>query len=80
MIIEALSNIVFWLFGLMFDGFSIVTLPLNLVSVLVDILKYGIWVMGLDLFVITWTCIFGWLFAKLAIGLVLFIWRLLPLT
>lgn len=80
MIIEGLSNIVFWLFGLIFDAFSIVTLPANLISALLTIIKYGIWIVGLDLWVIFWSCVIGWLVFKFTAGLVLFIWRLLPLT
>lgn len=80
MILEGLSGVVFWFIGLMFDGFSIVSLPTNAITAVVNIMKYGIWVLGLDLFVIVWSSILFWMIFKLSAGLLLFIWRLLPLT
>ena len=80
MIFNGLADVVFWLFSLIFDGFSIVALPLNTITAVINIMKYGIWIMGVDLFVITWSCIIFWLTFKFSAGLVLFIWRLLPLT
>lgn len=80
MIVESLSSIVFWFFGLIFDGFSIIQLPTNLITAVVEIMKYGIWILGLDLFVIFWASVLFWLMFKLTAGLILFIWRLLPLT
>lgn len=80
MVVEALSDIVFWFIGLLFDGFSIISLPTNLITAVVDIMKYGIWILGLDLFVIVWSSIIFWIMFKLSAGILLFVWRLLPLT
>lgn len=77
MVIELLSDICFWVFGLLFDGFSIITLPVNLITAVIEIMKYGIWIMGLDLFIIFWSSILFWLTFKLAAGLVLFVLRVI---
>ena len=77
MILEALSDLCFWVFGLLFDGFSLVTLPMNLVTAVIEIMKYGVWIMGLDLFVIFWSSILFWLTFKLGAGLILFILRVI---
>ena len=80
MIVDGLLNLTMWFIELLFSGFSAISLPINLVSVLVTILKYGAWVIGSDLVVIIFTTIIFWLTFKLGAGLILFIWRLLPLT
>lgn len=80
MIVEKLFDVILWLVSLIFDGLSLIALPTNYITVLLNIMKYGVWVMGLDLFVIFWSCILFWITFKLGAGLILFIWRLLPLT
>lgn len=64
----------------LFSTLQIVTLPLDFLTVLFDILCYGVWVIGADMMAIILANITFWLGTRFAIGLVIFIWRLLPLT
>ena len=80
MIIEGLAGFGFWIIELVFSAFNVVTLPLNLTSAVFDIMKFGAWVIGADLFAIVIGNIFGWLLFKFVAGLILFIYRLIPLT
>ncbi|MCC8024313.1 MAG: hypothetical protein LIP16_03295 [Clostridium sp.] len=57
-----------------------VTLPVDMINVLASILGYGNWIVGVDLLLVFAACVYFWTMTKLSIGLLLFIWRLLPLT
>lgn len=80
MIIESVTGWAFFLIESLFSGFSLVSLPVNLINVLIDIMKFGAWVIGADLLGLVIGSIGFWLTFKFTAGLVLFIWRLLPLT
>jgi len=59
---------------------SMITLPIDMISALSTVSAYGSWVVGSDLLMIFATCVFSWTTIKISIGVILFIWRLLPLT
>lgn len=80
MIVETLLSFACALIQGLFSGFQLVNLPLDLMTVLLDIFCYGVWVIGADLMAIVISTITGWLVFKFGAGLVLFVWRLLPLT
>lgn len=80
MIVESITGWAFFLIESLFSGFSLISLPVNLINVLVDIMKFGAWVIGADLLGLVIGSIGFWLTFKFTAGLVLFIWRLLPLT
>ena len=80
MIIEGVTCLAFWVVGLLFEGLQVVSLPVNLATVLIDFMKIGAWILGADLLGIVFATVSFWLTFKLAAGLILFIWRLLPLT
>lgn len=80
MIIDGLATFAMWIIELIFSGFQVISLPANLVSVVLDIMKFGAWILGADLLVIIFGNIFFWLNFKFTSGLVLFIYRLIPLT
>lgn len=80
MIVETLLGFAATLIQGLFSGLQILTLPLDFMTVLLDILCYGVWVIGADLVGIVFANIVFWLGLKFSIGLVIFIWRLLPLT
>lgn len=80
MIIESVTGVAYWMIGRLFEGLQIVSLPVNLATVLVDFMKVGAWILGADLLGIVFSSILFWLTFKLTAGLLLFIWRLLPLT
>lgn len=80
MIVETLTGLALSIIQGIFSGLQMLTLPLDLMTVLLDILCYGVWVVGADLMLTTITLITSWLLFKFTAGLILFIWRLLPLT
>ena len=80
MIIESLLDLTFWFIGLLFEGLQIISIPTNLLGVLVNFMRFGAWVLGADLLGIVFSSILFWLSFKFSAGLILFIWRLLPLT
>lgn len=80
MIVETLLTFSCALIQGLFSGLQIVNLPLDFMTVLLDIFCYGVWVIGADLMAIIITTITGWLLFKFSAGLILFVWRLLPLT
>lgn len=80
MIIESLVGYACYLIQSVFSLLQVVTLPLDAMTILADIFCYGVWIVGADLMGIILATISGWLTFKLLAGLVIFIWRLLPLT
>lgn len=80
MVIEGLFSLASWFIRLVFQGFHLVSLPLNLISVVIGVMRVGAWVVGADLIAITFSTIIFWLSFRFVAGLILFIWRLLPLT
>ena len=65
----------------LFSGLStVVTLPVDFLNTLSTITGYGSYFIGGDLLVIFFSMIFFWMSLKIALGLVIFIWKLLPLT
>ena len=73
MIFEVLINIVVALLCGLVNGMSLVSLPL-------DLIRYGNYVVGADLMLITFSCIAGWIGIRCTLGLIIFIWKMLPLT
>lgn len=83
MIIEGVIGLAFSIIDMIFSGLAALqfpTLPLNLITVLIDFMKVGAWVVGADLLGIVFSTIIFWLGFKFTAGLLVFIWRLLPLT
>lgn len=80
MIVETLVSFTCNLIQALFSGLQAFTLPADALTVLLDIFCYSVWVVGIDLVAMIIGSIVGWLSFKFLAGLVLFIWRLLPLT
>lgn len=80
MIFEVLINIVVALLCGLVNGMSLVSLPLDLVSAVATVIRYGNYVVGADLMLITFSCIAGWIGMRCTLGLIIFIWKMLPLT
>ena len=80
MIVESVVNLFFRLFLGFFGGLEFVKLPTELINALQSILVYGVWVVGADLFALFVGTIVAWWIIKFTIGLVVFVWELLPLT
>lgn len=64
----------------LFSAFDVLSLPLDLISTLYTILCYGTWVVGVDVLLLVSGSIIFWLTFKAGTGLVLWLWKLLPLT
>lgn len=80
MIVNSLIDLFLGIVRLAFNGLEIVGLPFQYISTLSTITAYGIWIVGLDVMAIIVTTIVGWWTIKMTVGLVLWIWELLPLT
>lgn len=80
MIIEFFINTFVAFLDVLIGAVSMVTLPIDMISAITTVSAYGSWVVGSDLLLIFATCVFTWTTVKLGMGLVLFVWRLLPFT
>ncbi|MGC6178118.1 hypothetical protein [Bacteroides xylanolyticus] len=80
MIIEFFINMFVAFLDTLISAVSMVTLPIDMISALSTVSAYGSWIVGSDLLLIFATCVFTWTTIKIGIGLVLFVWRLLPFT
>lgn len=80
MIIEFLINGVVSLFSGLISAVSLVSLPSDLITSLSTVISYGSWIVGSDLMLTFATCIYVWTGLRITIGLVTFIWKMLPLT
>ena len=80
MIVEALINVVFWIINRIFSGFVMIALPVNIASTVIDFMKVGAWVLGPDLLTLCLTSIVMWLLFKSSVGLIVYVYKLLPLT
>lgn len=80
MIVESLIDFFFRILSMAFSGLEIIGLPLQYINSLQTLFVYGTWVVGADILAIFTTMIVGWWTIKLTVGLVLWIWELLPLT
>lgn len=80
MIVEGLLDIITSLIFGLFSTFEIVKLPLELIGVLSTILQYGVWVVGADVMALVFSSVFAWWGIKFTVGIVLWLWELLPLT
>ena len=80
MIFEFFINMFVTFLDTLISTVSMITLPIDMISALSTVSAYGSWVVGSDLLMIFATCVFSWTTIKISIGVILFIWRLLPLT
>lgn len=80
MIFEVLINLLCDLIVGSLNAFNYVALPVNLIQALGTFCSYGSYVVGADLLLTFSACVLGWAVIKGTLGLILFIWRLLPLT
>lgn len=80
MLVTGGVGLFFGLFGGLFDGLAFLGLPYDLINTLSSILCYGTWVIGADLMAIIISSIVFWWTVKFAVGLIVWVWELLPLT
>lgn len=80
MITESLMGIFFGLLRLAFGAVEIFALPYQTISALVTILSYGNWIVGVDIMALfAGSIVFWWVF-HMSIGLIVWVWKMLPLT
>ncbi len=81
MIIESIFNIIVGFLTTAINGLGgVVSLPIEVIEVLSTIWGYGTFILGSDIFVLCMSSFFFWFFARFTIGLLSFIWHLLPLV
>lgn len=80
MIVEGLVDLFLGLLRGAFSGMEIVGLPYQLISTLSTLTVYGTWVVGADILAIFISMVVGWWAIKFVVGLIVWIWELLPLT
>lgn len=63
-----------------FAGFEIINLPMDTIEVLTTITCYGVWVVGADILAIFTASVLFWWSIKFTVGLLVWLWELLPMT
>lgn len=80
MIGEALIDMFFGIFTLLFSTLEFLTLPTQLIGVLSTLLAYGVWIVGADILVLFVGTVVFWWMVHMSIGLAVWLWKMLPLT
>lgn len=81
MIAEALIGLFVSLLRVAIAGVgSTVSIPLDVIATLANVCGYGNYIVGIDVLGVFAGLVVFWTTVKCAIGIVLFIWRLIPLT
>lgn len=80
MIAEGLFDLFFDLIFIAFQGLEVVHLPYQIINALATITAYGTWIIGFDLMSIFISMVVGWWIIKFTVGLIIFIWELIPFT
>ena len=80
MIIELLVDFAVSIFSGLLNLCDFLSIPFDLVNPLATICSYGSWVVGADILLIFSGCVGFWWTFKMTVGIVKFIWQLLPLT
>lgn len=80
MVIELLCQLAANVFKGIFNLLEVFTLPLDLIMVLTNLLKFGTWIVGADILLLFTGSVVMWWGIRATFGLVVWIWRMLPLT
>lgn len=80
MIFELLFDFVCTIIYNLFSAFEILKLPLDIINSLCTILEFGVWIVGIDVLAIFTSTVIFWWGIHLSIGVVVWVWKLLPLT
>lgn len=80
MVIQAIFDFGIWLFELIASAMpSAQPVMYNIASSLNDVLGFGVWVIGHDMWIFFVSTVSAWLTFKIGWGIVLFIYKLIPL-
>lgn len=80
MIVQFFLDFAVNLFTGLFAVLDFVQVPVDVISTLATITSYGTWIIGTDVALMFCGSISFWLTFKLTVGVIKFIWQLLPLT
>lgn len=81
MVLEAIFDFGLWLFGLIAEAMpSAQPVMYNTATALNDIMGFGIWVIGHDMWIFFVSTVASWLTFKIGWGIVLFVYKLIPLV
>lgn len=80
MIIEFFVNIVVTLLCGAVSGLKLLSLPVDMIGALATVIQYGSYVMGSDLFLLVMGSVMFWIGVKTTAGVLIFVWKLLPLA
>ena len=80
MIIEFFINLVTGFITSALSAAQVLTIPSDIAGALSTFMAYGNYVVGGDLLLLFATSVTTWMGLKLTVGVILFFWRLLPLT
>lgn len=80
MIFTSVCGLGGWLINFIFNGFTVLGVPVSALSYLFNFIEVGVWVVGPLCLSAVFTSVAFWFGFRLAAGLALFVWRLLPLT
>lgn len=80
MIVEGIVGFFFEVLAFAFSGLEVIGLPFDVINTLQTVLVYGVWVVGADILAIFVSLVVTWWLLKFAVGFVVWLWELLPLT
>ena len=80
MIVEFFINLVTGFITSALSAAQVLTIPSDIAGALSTFMAYGNYVVGGDLLLLFATSVTTWMGLKLTVGVILFFWRLLPLT
>lgn len=81
MVLNALFDFAVWVFELISSYLPSMQPTLyNLTNTFGDIVSFGVWVIGEDMWLFFLSTVTAWLTFKMIWGVVLFVYRLIPLT
>lgn len=79
MIFQVLIDFAVSLISGLISGLSFFSIPLDFVNTLATVCVYGNWLVGADVLLLFAGCVSTWFGIKLSAGVVLFVYRLIPL-
>lgn len=80
MIIEGLISMFCNVIVGLFSALEVINLPFDMLSTLYSFLAYGTYICGADILLLFGASVMFWWGLNLSIGLLIWLWRLLPLT
>lgn len=80
MIVESLCSFAATVLKGLFSMLEVFSLPLDLILVLTNLLQFGTWLVGADVLLLFTGSVMFWWSIRASFGIIVWIWRMLPLT